>query len=66
MSCGGLRARSFKDQDFQYFGLLPPLIFTITRPVGLALYGCSNRKSGVTPGADPSRTDALTRGVVST
>eukprot|EP00965_Chrysotila_dentata_P073152 2417499-Pleurochrysis_carterae.AAC.3 len=35
-----------------------------SRPVGLALYGCSNRKSGVSPEAEPSRIDAPTRGVV--
>eukprot|EP00965_Chrysotila_dentata_P093312 3082751-Pleurochrysis_carterae.AAC.1 len=34
------------------------------RPVGLALFGCSNRKSGVTPEAERSRIDAPTRGVV--
>eukprot|EP00965_Chrysotila_dentata_P257122 6212774-Pleurochrysis_carterae.AAC.1 len=34
------------------------------RPVGLALYGCSNRKSGVTPEAEYSGIDAPTRGVV--
>eukprot|EP00965_Chrysotila_dentata_P259507 6213585-Pleurochrysis_carterae.AAC.8 len=34
------------------------------RPVGLALYGRSNRKSGVTPEAEYSGIDAPTRGVV--
>eukprot|EP00965_Chrysotila_dentata_P159539 5270510-Pleurochrysis_carterae.AAC.1 len=35
-----------------------------SRPVGLALYGRLNRKSGVTPEAEYSGIDAPTRGVV--
>eukprot|EP00965_Chrysotila_dentata_P182284 6019667-Pleurochrysis_carterae.AAC.3 len=37
---------------------------TSKAPVGLALYGRSNRKSGITPEAEYSGIDTPTRGVV--